>query len=470
MELEEALFLWLLTGVEQLADAVRRERGRSLQGLWVEYSAPAERWAALPTLSALVSSSSHPLAILPAGQTGLRHALIEGFAQAAEGEPDPFDAGIEALLERVAERLAKHSLSSLPHRPGLTIEVRRRNAPVATRSQPGVVALAAASEELLVSAHGDGRLLAWPTSGAAPREIAGACPKAVYQLVRGQRGRVLCRAPVGGSGPLGVVDTDTATLRMVDSGHEPDGVADLATSSRRPLSAGARDGGVREWDLRAGTSRPLRGQHQAGVIQLFALRDGRVLSTGKAGRVRLWDLDAGASREVFDRGGYGSFRFAEGPAGQILVNRVRHFEIWDLERGAREPLGSFHEPSSLTTLPDGRVLSGGMDGTTHLFDLERGSSREIRVPHSGAITTLIALAGNRILSTARGGGLSLWSLEAQAVAATLALEATGSCCLQISDELVAIGDSKGHVHFVEVASAAAIHASPTPGRPLLRAR
>ena len=92
-----------------------------------------------------------------------------------------------------------------------------------------------------------------------------------------------------------------------------------------------------------------------------------------------------------------------------------------------------------------------MDGSMRLFDLEARTSQALQTPHSGAITGLVALSGARILSAGRGG-VRLWELEADDVAASLPLPGFVLRCLRVTDDLVAVSDGEGHVHMVEASN------------------
>ena len=86
-------------------------------------------------------------------------------------------------------------------------------------------------------------------------------------------------------------------------------------------------------------------------------------------------------------------------------------KLWSTDGGS-EPAVLRHgvQIVSLAVLSDGRLASGGGDGTIKLWPKD-GSGEPVILRHGGPIVSLAALADGRLASAGRDGAIKLWSRD-----------------------------------------------------------
>jgi WD40 repeat protein len=78
--------------------------------------------------------------------------------------------------------------------------------------------------------------------------------------------------------------------------------------------------------------------------------------------------------------------------------------------------------TSLTVLADGRLASGGRDGTIKVWPKE-GTGEPVVLAHGGSVWSLAVLADGRLASGGEGGQIKLWLVDEQKLIAALCLRA-----------------------------------------------
>ncbi len=160
------------------------------------------------------------------------------------------------------------------------------------------------------------------------------------------------------------------------------------------------------------------------VTAVAVLPDGRRALSGSSDHtLRLWDLDTKTGRyryflflavRVLEGHTDGVTAVAVLPDGRrALSGSLDHtLRLWDLETGkSREFEGHTERVKALALLPDGRALSGSWDNTLRLWDLQMGKSRELE-GHTDAVSALAVLPdGRRALSGSVDNTLRLWDLQ-----------------------------------------------------------
>ncbi|HVK12084.1 MAG TPA: serine/threonine-protein kinase, partial [Gemmataceae bacterium] len=166
---------------------------------------------------------------------------------------------------------------------------------------------------------------------------------------------------------LQLAESDPQTHRVNSVGFAPDG---------RTGAFGTWDGVVRLWDLttgEAGTSLP----HPAVPVRALAFSpDGRTLLT------RLGET-------------------------QEAVNRNDAVRLWDVRMGRQQAVLSHVGPVlAAVWTPDGRVMTGGIDGTARVWEAD---GRPFGAPmyHRDPVRVVVAGAGGRTLLTA-DTGVRVW--------------------------------------------------------------
>jgi WD40 repeat protein len=126
----------------------------------------------------------------------------------------------------------------------------------------------------------------------------------------------------------------------------------------------------------------------------------------------------------------------------------RTLRLWDLDTGAelRRFEGHSDPVRAVAVLPDGRrALSSSSDGTLRLWDLETGAELRRFEGHSKAVMTVAVLADGRCaLSSSSDGTLRLWDIETgtelrrfeghSKAVMTVAVLADGRCALSSSSD------------------------------------
>lgn len=264
-------------------------------------------------------------------------------------------------------------------------------------------------------------------------------------------GRILAVGGVRVSGSSQITLYDFVANKSVRSIDVPAHVLGLVTAGDQ-LFAACSDGTARVFEISSGKELHAVQAHEGGVHGIAVSKGGdRVATVGADGYLRMyrvgaggaldakaperaWKLSAAALRAVaFDPAG--EFVGAAGDDG--VVRSIA------LESGAQRDMAGHAGPVfSLSFTPrDGRLVSGGDDGTIRIWYLVGEIEHETRGAdgngHTGAVTSLVFLPqpsaakddskdlGDRLLSAGADGKIRIWRLEDRRKPRTLDLGAQG---------------------------------------------
>jgi WD40 repeat protein len=121
--------------------------------------------------------------------------------------------------------------------------------------------------------------------------------------------------------------------------------------------------------------------------------------------------------------------------------------VWDLARGRLERTLKSHAPvTAVAVTADGRIISGGRDGTIRVWDLARGRLERTLKSHA-PVTAVAVTADGRVVS---GGGYTVrvWHLASGTEVARWVTDARAisSCAAHPRDpNTLVYGDSHGRV-------------------------
>ncbi len=174
---------------------------------------------------------------------------------------------------------------------------------------------------------------------------------------------------------------DLATGREIREfkGHSGAVYSVAISPDGRAALSGSRDNTLKLWDLATGREiREFKG-HSSWVTSVAILPDGKTaLSGSNDNTLKLWDL--ATDREIREFKGHSGpvYSVAISPDGRAALSGSRALKLWDLATGReiREFKGHSDGVVSVAISPDGKTaLSGSADGSTRLWDLERGEER-----------------------------------------------------------------------------------------------
>jgi len=182
------------------------------------------------------------------------------------------------------------------------------------------------------------------------------------------------------------------------------------------LASGGDDNMVSVTNLLDATSRLLRG-HTATVWEVVFSADGKLLaSAGADNTIRVWDIPARTSQVL--RGHEGAvvqLQFTWTGKGLISAGRDGTLRLWNVRTGEAETLRG-HVGGVIHTVSHGdRLLaSAGEDGTVRLWDMQRGAVRIFRGHLSSVYGIAFSPDGTLLASGGKDGNIFIWQTSSPA--------------------------------------------------------
>jgi WD40 repeat protein len=240
------------------------------------------------------------------------------------------------------------------------------------------------------------------------------------------------------------------------------------------------DGTISLWDPDTSALIAFSGNHPGGIYAFTMLSDGRLVSGGPgidqglfsfkepiAGRfmreihgpIMLWDPATGDGSNFFEN----DYHCEVTALASLHDGRLASggddgtISIWDLASCTSTTsfkMDNLHTVNVLTVLPDGRLVSGGSDGTIMLWDPGRGAPDASLEGHSGQVAGLAALPDGRLASVGEDRTIRIWECHNGSW--------SGSVVFVADDEIYALalvpgpavlvaGDASGRLHWLQLA-------------------
>jgi WD40 repeat protein len=243
-----------------------------------------------------------------------------------------------------------------------------------------------------------------------------------------------------------VPDTET-TGSLVALALSPDGATAVRASSDAEMTV---------W--RPAENRPLGVlKADGGQLSAFAVRADFEFAVAAANDfLSVWNLTRGERTSTRVLG--------ETPAGAVLTkDRLAYWtsqsvsiNVLAVGSGQISVLTGHTEPvCCLVATLDGRtLLSGSLDRTVKIWNLENGELRRSLSLHAGRVNALaVSPSGDRAVSVSDDQTLKLFDLNTGSVIAGFTADAPLLCCAFASDGVTVLaGDMLGNVHFLALAA------------------
>lgn len=188
-----------------------------------------------------------------------------------------------------------------------------------------------------------------------------------------------------------IVDVDSSLEVCRLRGHT-DRILTLATLPNGVLASGSADGTIRLWDVQNRAESFCLVGHRGWVTCLIGLSDGRLVSCSRDGTIRVWDV--GRGKEV-----------KRITAGATYSRDDLFFADCLIDGGF----------TSIALLPDGHLISGGVDETIRCWNIDTGDEEGRLVAHTQHHSLLHDSAALEVVSERRF--MSLVTLDESRVAA-----------------------------------------------------
>ena len=179
------------------------------------------------------------------------------------------------------------------------------------------------------------------------------------------------------------------------------------------LVSGSQDGTVKLWSVPVTAPKSLA--HPDQVTSLVLTPDNqRVITGGNDKNVRLWNLTNGANERNFGGHSLPITAVAVSANGQFIAgsSQDKSFSVWNLSNGQVVKKITVPAPATAVAVnSNGQVAAVGSGNSIQLFEMKEGKEVKKLAGHGGAISGLLYVDDNQILSSSADKTLRLWTVN-----------------------------------------------------------
>jgi len=206
-------------------------------------------------------------------------------------------------------------------------------------------------------------------------------------------------------------------------------IQDIVISSDGQFAlSGSWDATLRLWDLNFGTTTRRFVGHTKDVLSVAFSSDNRQIVSGSRDRtIKLWNTLGECKYTIDDAGSHTEWvscvRFSPNQANPIIVSAGwdKTVKVWNLTncKLKKDLVDHTGYINTVTISPDGSLCaSGGKDGTTRLWDLNKGLHL-YSLEAGDIINTLVFSPTRYWLCAATNSAIKIWDLETKSIVADL---------------------------------------------------
>jgi WD40 repeat protein len=311
-----------------------------------------------------------------------------------------------------------------------------------------VSAMVVLDSRRVVSGSADGTLRMWDLESSQAlssferhsSEVSGVALVDSRRVVSGSYDGTLRVWDVGSSQTLQVLGGDTGWVGAI-----------AVLDSRRVVS-GSNDGTMLVWDLESEQALKVLVGDANWVSAIAVLDDRRVISGTIAGTLRLWDVEKGRILQVLEENTSARVSAVAVLDGRWVISGTEvGLRVWDVENSRiLQDFEENYQVSAVSALDRRRVVSGSLDGTLRVRDLESGQTLQTREMHSDGVRAVVVLDSRRVVSGSEDRTLRVWDVESGEVECLFTLDASVTAVAVIPDRRVIVaGDYLGRIHFFD---------------------